>query len=130
MGYKYTIPGTPITKKNSMQMARSHSTGRLFPVPSAAYRKYQDTAARYLQPPPAEAINRPVRVSCVYYMPTRRPVDLTNLMEATHDILVKFGILADDNNKVVASVDGSRVRFDKEDPRVEITITEEDDVDD
>ena len=38
-------------------------------------------------------------------------------------MLVKFYILADDNRDVVASIDGSRVFYDKENPRVEILIT-------
>ena len=57
-------------------------------------------------------------------MPTKRRVDLTNLMEATHDILVHCGVLADDNSKIIVSVDGSRVEYDKNNPRTEIEITE------
>ena len=126
MAYKYVIPGTPITKKNSMRMVKNHKTGKIYPIPSKQFVGYEAAAAYFLQPIPADAIDRPVRVTCKYYMPTHRPVDLTNLMEATHDILCKFGILADDNNKVVVSVDGSRVYYDKDDPRVEIEIAEED----
>lgn len=55
-------------------------------------------------------------------MPTRRRVDLTNLMEATHDTLVAAKILADDNYKIIDNVDGSRVRYDKNNPRTEIII--------
>lgn len=47
-----------------------------------------------------------------------------NLLEATCDILVQYGILADDNSQIVVSHDGSRVRLDRMNPRVEITITE------
>lgn len=65
----------------------------------------------------------PVNVQCVYYMPTRHRVDLVNLLEATNDILVAGGVLADDNCKVIAAHDGSRVDFDKYNPRVEITIS-------
>jgi Holliday junction resolvase RusA-like endonuclease len=57
-------------------------------------------------------------------MPTRRRVDLTNLLEAAHDTLVAAKILADDNNTIIASVDGSRVLYDKENPRTEIIIQE------
>ena len=57
-------------------------------------------------------------------MPTRRRVDLVNLLEATCDILVHYGMLKDDNSGVVVSHDGSRVRWDKEHPRVEITLEE------
>lgn len=63
-----------------------------------------------------------MNVRCVYYMPTRRRVDLTNLLEATDDLLVRAEVLADDNSQIVAAHDGSRVRLDRENPRVEIEI--------
>ncbi len=50
-------------------------------------------------------------------------MDKSNLEEAIHDILVKYGILSDDNRDVVASTDGSRVYYDKENPRAEIVIS-------
>lgn len=55
-------------------------------------------------------------------MPTRRRVDKSNLEAAAHDVLVKYGVLADDNRDIIASTDGSRVYYDKENPRAEITI--------
>lgn len=58
-------------------------------------------------------------------MPTKRRVDLSNLIEAVDDILVKAGVLEDDNYKIVQSHDGSRVLHDKENPRTEITIETE-----
>ena len=57
-------------------------------------------------------------------MKTRRAVDLANLLEATCDILVGANVLADDNTKVVATHDGSYVDYDKDNPRVEIFISE------
>ena len=68
-------------------------------------------------------------MKAVYYMPNRRRVDLVNLMEATCDILVKAGVLADDCAAVVAGPDGSRVLLDRKRPRVEITITEMEEAD-
>lgn len=70
-----------------------------------------------------KSINQPVNLKCVYYMQTRRRVDLLNLLEATCDILVDAGVLEDDNCKIVVSHDGSRVLYDKSNPRVEIEIT-------
>ena len=55
-------------------------------------------------------------------MPTRRIVDLTNLEEAIDDILVKYGVLKDDNSRILVSHDGSRVLYDKDNPRTEVTI--------
>ena len=66
----------------------------------------------------------PYNVKCLYYMPTRRKVDKTNLESAIMDILVDARILKDDNSSIVAATDGSRVMYDKENPRTEIFIEE------
>ena len=91
-------------------------------IPSAKYKKYEKDCSKYL-PSLAEPIDEPVNVCCVYYMPTRRRVDLVNLQEATLDVLVKYKVLADDNSNIVVSMNGSQVFWDKDDPRTEITIT-------
>ena len=52
-------------------------------------------------------------------MKTARRVDLANLIEATTDILVKAHVLEDDNSRIVAAHDGSRVDYDKKNPRAE-----------
>lgn len=117
------IKGQPITKKNSQRLVVNPKTRKTIIMPSKAYKDYEKNAAHQLQKPP-EPISVPVNVLCIYYMETRRACDLTNLMEATHDILVKHGILSDDNSKIIVGVDGSRVSYDKENPRVEIEITE------
>ena len=67
-------------------------------------------------------IEQPCEVVCLFYMPTRRIVDLTNLEEAIDDILVKYGVLKDDNSRILVSHDGSRVLYDKNNPRTEVTI--------
>ena len=72
---------------------------------------------------PKLGIDYPVNIKCVYYRETKGVVDLVNLLEATDDILQKFGAITSDCYKVVAGHDGSRVLFDKKNPRVEITIT-------
>ncbi|MDY3118203.1 MAG: hypothetical protein SOW18_01545, partial [Peptoniphilus sp.] len=65
-----------------------------------------------------------LNLQCLYYMPTRHKVDLVNLLEATCDILVAAGLIEDDNCNVLAGYDGSRVRYDKENPRVRIVLEE------
>ena len=64
-----------------------------------------------------------MNIKCLFYMPTRRLVDLTNLLEAVDDVMVNEGIIKDDNCRIVVSHDGSRVLYDKDNPRTEITIT-------
>ncbi len=117
-----SIFGKPITKKNHMKIIRIH--GHYSLVQADAYKKYEKLALTQITGLMDEPIECPVNVCTTYYMPTRRAVDLVNLQEATLDILHKGGILADDNCKIVVSMDGSRVFYDKESPRVEIKITE------
>lgn len=121
---KYIISLPPITKKNSQQILTNQRTGKPFIAPSRQYKKYEQTAMWYLTPKPKAPLSGRYRVATVFYMPTRRKVDLTNLMEAAHDVLVAAKILADDNNAIIASVDGSRVLYDKSNPRTEIFIEE------
>ena len=123
----YTIPLPPVTKKNSAQVVH---TGPKCPVckrgknirllPSKKYREYEEAALWCLQR--KTPIDTPVNVRCLFYMPTQRKVDLTNLLEAADDLLVLAGVLADDNSKIIVSHDGSRVLLDREKPRTEIFV--------
>ena len=63
-----------------------------------------------------------MNVRYLFYMDTHRIVDLLGLEQAADDILVKAGVIADDNSRIVAGHDGSRVLYDKEHPRTEIEI--------
>lgn len=117
---KFTISIAPITKKNHQQII--YHSGRPMVIPSKQYLQYEKDAMWFL--PNVDTIEEKVNVKAVFYMPTKRRVDLTNLLQALLDVLVKYGILADDNSKVVFSVDGSYVDYDKENSRTEVTITE------
>ena len=119
-----TIPLAPITKKNSQQIIWNRASNRPMVIPSKQYKQYEKDCERYLAEMPFNTYDCPVNVECIYYMPTHRRVDLVNLQEATLDILVKYGILLDDNSNIVVSMDGSKVLYDKEHPRTEIEITE------
>lgn len=118
---KITIKGAPITKKNHQQIVKLHGHPAI--IQSKQYKEYEEMCLWQIRRP-KDPIGTAVNVKCVYYMPTKRRVDLCNLLEATCDILVRAGVLADDNSKVVSSHDGSRVFYDKENPRVEIYIEE------
>lgn len=122
MTYYYTIPTAPVSKKNHQRIVTNHKTGRPFIIQSPQYEDYENYASYFLRPKPQKPIDYPVTVRCIYYMPTRRRVDTANLNAALHDILVKYGILADDNRDIIASTDGTRTYYDKENPRAEITI--------
>ena len=119
---KIIIPITPITKKNNSQILTNFKTGKPFIAPSKQYMQYERDAKHFI-PRLKEPINEPVNVQCLYYMPTKRKVDLVNLLEGTCDLLVKFGVLEDDNADIVVSHDGSRVIKGDLNPRTEIYIT-------
>lgn len=120
---KIVIPGNPVTKKNNPVIARGKG-GRPFILPSKRYREYEARSKEFLTEIVDQPINIAVNVKCIYYMQSHRRVDLVNLLEATDDILVACRVLEDDNFKIIASHDGSRVFYDKENPRAEIYIQE------
>ena len=72
-------------------------------------------------------INFPINIKAIFYRETQHKIDLTNLNEALHDAMVNSGLLLDDNRDLIAGTDGSRVFYDKFNPRIEITITEMED---
>ena len=119
---RITIRGDPRTKKNSQRLMRFGR--RIVPLYSEAYEQYRADFIRQVTGDRKIGISFPVNVKCIYFMRTRRKVDLVNLLEATCDLLTDAGVLEDDNCTIVVAHDGSRVRYDKNDPRVEIDITE------
>ena len=119
----FTIKMVPVTKKNSQQILINKATGKPFVMPSKQYKEYEHLAQWFI-PRVEKPIDRPVNIKCLFYMPTKRRVDLTNLLEAVDDVMVKAGLLADDHSGIVASHDGSRVLYDKANPRTEVEITE------
>jgi len=118
---KIVLLGDPRTKKNSQRLVPFG--GRMIPLTSKAYSDYERDCLAQITGDKRKAIDCPVNVQAVYYMGTRRRVDLTNLLEATDDILTAAGVILDDHSGIVAGHDGSRVRYDKDNPRTEIDIT-------
>ena len=116
----FTIPLNPTTKKNSQQIFWNKAINRPFITQSKTYKEYEKSCSRYI--PDFEAISYPIRLKALYYRRTKHLVDLNGLNQALHDILVKYKLLADDNSHIVASTDGSRVYYDKDNPRTEIEI--------
>ncbi len=120
---KITLPGRPITKKNSQEMFRNAKTGKMFPVQSKQYREYEKTCLFALRRVPDQFFG-PVTMKALYWMPNRvGEPDLLGLLQATSDILERAKII--DNDKNIISFDGSRiVGIDAVRPRVEIELCE------
>jgi Holliday junction resolvase RusA-like endonuclease len=123
---KFTLKTAPRTKKNHGQIIRTKS-GRLAMLPSKQYLQYEKEVGKFITNSVkrhAKELELPVNVKATFFMPTYRRVDLVNLEQALLDALVKYDVLDDDNYTVVASMDGSCVRFDAENPRTEVVISE------
>lgn len=134
---KYVIPLDPRSKKNAHRIS---GCGKRCPVCGKYERQfirngsttteYTFKAVKYLMPRPTKPINRPVHLVYKLYTQTWHRKDDLNLYEALDDILVTAKVLADDDRKTIRSRDGSRVLYDKDNPRAEIYIysySEEDD---
>lgn len=127
----YVIPIDPRTKKNSPQIAGTgkrcpycNKFMRQFIVPSKANKLYTANALLHLKDKPDDPIDYPVHIRYLFYKGTHHRVDALNLAEAADDLLVEAGILADDNSNIVKHHDGTRVLYDKQNPRTEIYIYE------
>ena len=121
-----TIGLPPRTKKNSQRVLKCGS--RTIVAPSKAYKEYEEDCFIFINRARNLMINKPVNIKCLFFMPTRRKCDLTNLLEAVDDMLVHYGVIADDNYTIVQSHDGSRVYYDKNNPRTEILIERVDEI--
>ena len=120
---KIIIPLCPVTKKNHQQIKWSFKKKRRYIGQSDQYIQYEKdfcTVCPRIDSP----ISTPVNIKALYYMETKRKVDLSNLHSALLDCLQKAEIISDDDSKIVVSLDGSRVLYDKENPRTEVEIIE------
>lgn len=117
---KFVVPIVPVTKKNSQRIIMRG--GRPMILPSEKYKEYESLALWFI-PKRGVPIDFPVNVKCIFYMPNNRLCDLTNHLESIDDVMVKAGLLKDDNYKILVSHDGSRVLVDKNNPRTEVEIS-------
>lgn len=91
-------------------------------IPSKLYKQFEDECLATIPKKYRTNIDYPVNIKAIFYTQSRRKIDLTNLLEALDDMLVKAEVIKDDNRDIVASHDFSRVFYDKENPRIEVEI--------
>lgn len=123
MNYKFIIQGRPMTKKNSQIRTK---TGV---IQSKQYREYECIAIPQLRAQKGKQglktpIACPVNMSCYYHMPNKQGYpDVMGLLQATADILEKAGIV--ENDRLISIISSCYIgRIDKENPCVEISISE------
>ena len=120
---KFTLPIRPATKKNSGQIITVGGIPRL--IPSKQYLQFEKDCQPYFKHVLTRIgqIDYPINLQAVFYVETKRKIDLPNLLNAVDDAMVKSELILDDNRDIIASHDGSRVYHDKFNPRIEIEIT-------
>lgn len=104
------IPMKTPSKKNSQQIIFAHGKPRI--VQNSRYYQFEKDCGYWLKKYELH-IDYPINLKCLFYVPDKRRRDLTNLLNAIQDTLVKYGVLEDDNSEIVNSVDGSRIIFEK-----------------
>lgn len=95
---------------------------RQFVRQGSANTKFSFDAAKFLFPKPTEPLDEELHIVYRLYMQTRRRVDDLNLYASLDDLLVTSGIIKDDCINIIRCRDGSRVGYDKAQPRAEIYI--------
>lgn len=123
----FTITGPPRTKKNSEVLNLRGPKPRK--MPSKAYREWNASAQLQLAKVRSEYRNamrpslpwiEPVNVTALIYRETLTG-DANGFYQAIADTLQEGRIVL--NDSLIVSWDGSRLRKDGKNPRVEITIT-------
>ena len=123
MFWRFTVIGTPRTKKNSSVLVRPGG-GKLRPIPSKAWREWCRTCiiTYYKYTAPVNfVIDFPVNCKAVFYRDANRG-DAVGFYQGLADLLEKRGIIA--NDRLLVSWDGSRLDKDAKNPRVEVELTE------
>lgn len=129
---QFTIPVHPVSKKNSQQiitLKTKYGKSRNIIIPSKKYKEFEAECMPFLFQVKTQAgvVDFPVNMAVSFYVSKKLKYDLTNLLEAIDDAAVKSGFIADDNRDIIAGHDGSRVFYDKLNPRIEVTITQMED---
>lgn len=123
MSIKFTIPVKCRTKKNHGQIVHTKTGGHVV-LPSPQYKEFEKEVIKYVTAEfgNIEPIDFKCNLKCIFYKDRNYQSDLVGYLQAIQDALVKAGILKDDNTNIVNTVNGSEVRYDKENPRIEVEI--------
>lgn len=120
---KITIPVNPRSKKNSQEIVFNKKTGHRMVIQNKRYTEFEKECKKYIPVLREPPINYPINLQCEFYVCDARKRDIANYLEAIQDILVKYGILEDDNYNIVSSLNGCSMKIDRNNPRIEIVIS-------
>lgn len=107
---KIEIPLLCRSKKNSQRIVWHGNKTCI--IQSQTYLEFAQNCGYFLKKY-ARYITTPINLKCTFIVPDKRKRDISNLLNAIQDILVKYKVIADDNYNIVASVDGTRIKYVK-----------------
>ncbi len=115
---EFTIYGPVPSKKNSRINTRS---GRSFPSKNySAWEK--DALAQVIEQKIPPVTEYPTTITAKFFFETLRKCDLSNKFESLADMLVKAGVLEDDNYTCIDQIVLEYGGHDKNNPRIEVII--------
>ena len=120
--FKFTINVNPRSKKNSQEIVFNRRTGKRMVIQNKRYTEFEKECKQYM-PIFEEPIRYPINLGCKFYVCDARKRDIANYIEAIQDILVKYKVIEDDNYSIIKSLDGCSMEIDRDNPRIEITLT-------
>lgn len=118
---KIEIPMLCRSKKNSQKIIVNPRTRKPMIIQSDLYKQFERDCGYYLNKYRGLNIDYPINLKCTFIVGDKRKRDIVNLLNAIQDILVKYQVIIDDNYNVVASLDGTRIEYEK---GIEKTIIE------
>ena len=117
-----TIFGQTPSQKNNKQIIPSKPP-RL--VDNPIVKKWRNETAKYLAETYKEDLKeKQVIAIYTFYLKDRVRRDIDNMISSCNDALVESGILSDDNWKVLR-IGGAEATVDKDNPRAEIVLVED-----
>lgn len=126
----FDIAGQVPSKKNNKRILKNSRTGNRFIANSEKFNDWHEKALREvcLFSKAAKYRNKPrknpLSIRMSFYNKDNRRHDLDNMVSSVLDLLVDAGYLEDDHCKIVSSMLVVFCGVDRENPRVEVTITE------
>jgi len=118
---KIILQGKIPSQKNNKQILVNRATNKPFIASNSGVLAWKRDALWQLKAyKPIEKY--PVALTVVFYVPDNRRRDLDNMLTSIQDVLVKAGILKDDNWQNLSPITLDCGGIDKENPRAEIWI--------
>ena len=116
----FTVLGAPVPKGRPRVVARRRKGGGMFPVAITPERtvQWEQAVRRAAEQARITPMTGPVRLTCAFFLPTRRRVDIDNLGKAVMDAL--NGIAFADDSQVFELATSKRL--DAKAPRVVVGL--------